>query len=142
MRINNVFSGRPAYQDRTPLAIIKSYGLTGVGPLGATVQWSYTVPSGRKAQVTSAQAGSIRDLVATTAAEVEARIGIIPNGGSLTIFLAVPGYENTIGPLRHAFIGASVFLGTGDLIEAINLDNSTGGSHTYSLRSSITEFDA
>lgn len=142
MRVNQVLSSRPQFYDRNPLAVIQSSGSAGNAPIGSTVDWSYTVPAGRKAQVTSTNIVNVRDAVATTAGEIRITIAIIPSGGSITNFMTVTGYDNTVGPTRLSTTGQAIFLGTGDLLRGLHQDLSTGGTFAYAVRASVTEFDA
>jgi hypothetical protein len=142
MRTGQPIIGRPAWYDRNPVHVTKSYVGSAVAPHSATSRWSYTVPSGKKAMVELLRGSAIRDAAANTVDEVWIYIQLIPGGQSAAYIIFTRLLTNNVGDKVEFSIGQSMILLPGDQIFAYTADSSTGGAVHYELTAKITEFDA
>jgi hypothetical protein len=135
-------SDRAPDYDRNPVARANSYSTAGVGPHSGAVRWSYTVPSGKKTRVANLVVKLIRDGASGTPGMAAAFINYTPNGGAAVSVLI--GYQNSgaVNALDGQAVGSSMVLLPGDAISGQTSDASTGGSFTYLLTWTGTEFDA
>jgi hypothetical protein len=141
MRINNVFSGRPAYYDRNPTLPNQRFGQNAVAPHGLTTRFTYTVPSARKAflgalyaHVFRVTAGAPVGLVVCTVTHT--------NGANIANLVDFAFTDNTLLAQRQVAYGSSDVMVAGDTLVLQTSDGSTGGTVDYRIDSKITEFDA
>ncbi len=140
MRLQNVFTGRPNYYDRTPLAINQT-AANGVGPHAFTTRYTYTVPTGRKAWIEAQIAEVDRLTAATTAARVEADVEVV-TAGPTTDFLYCMFNNNVVGTLDKIVMGQAGMLIAGGQLIGADEDLSTAGTVNFGETSRATEFDA
>lgn len=142
MRINNVASGRPAAFDRTPLHKTFLYQVRAQVPSAQIVQWSYTVPSLRKFQVTAAFIFNMRETAATTASDSRVELELTPSGGSTGSFSYLRHSDNTLFVVRQTVFGNSIICKAGDILDCVAGDLSTGGTTATVCNVAGIEFDA
>lgn len=142
MRLNNVFSGRPAYYDRTPTTIVNSANTVAAAPHGGVNRWTYTVPTARKFQIGNLYVLCVRATVAGTGALFGASIISTPSGGAAATILDTQSMSNAIDGGKHIASGNSSVLKAGDNLVGNDFDNSTTGTITFEEGMEGTEFDA
>lgn len=144
MRLYNSYSGRPAYYDRTPTMVGQVYSQAAVAPLAQTNQWTYTVPSARKAYMDFALASLIQNVASAPAGKAGAFIRVNHVDTPTVSPFAAYAVKNAaaVGSSDRSQVGGTVMCKAGDIIKAFNFDLSTGGSIDYEIDASFTEFDA
>jgi hypothetical protein len=137
VRLTNTFSGRPAYYDRNPIDASSQALVVNSAPLGTTTEISYTVPTSRKAIVTS---GFIRLRRVTVAAPV----GVAQDfaGTTTSALSVVRNTVNTVDAVEHRDFGSSRVLLAAATVTTQAADLSTGGTMDHESGLSIIEFDA
>lgn len=140
--IGNVGGARPAYHDRTPLAITQQYSATAVAPHASTTRWTYTVPTGRKffCQVTFAR--WVRATAAAPVGNANVLFSYTPNGGVNAVTQEAVGAQNGVGLGKETLLGVQGSLGPGDAVAGGTSDASTGGTIDYRVSMAGIEFDA
>jgi hypothetical protein len=138
MRLTNVFSGRPNYYDRNPLSVGGSFQNDAQVPHGVTNQFTYTVPTGRKAFVTSLAVSIVRMTAAAPVGicNVTARWDLNDEAIVLVTF------DNTVGGGRALAAGGGSIVLAGKTFTFASQDLSTGGTMSFESGASIIEFDA
>jgi len=140
MRLLQPFAQRPQYYDRNPLQVSQNFTTGGTPPHGSTSRWSYTVPSNRKAFITSAACNVHRATVATTAAEVQGNIQI----GNAPPCTCGEFWQNSnvLDNFVQGSVPLTAIMLAGEQGSALTQDLSTGGSMGYSMGWKGIEFDA
>jgi hypothetical protein len=133
--------GRPAYYDRNPKTLLQ-FKVGDEAPHSGTDEFTYTVPTGRKALITGIELQVMRKTAATTAAE--ARAMIYSDSGDYTnaVTYVAQILTNNVGDKDEIIISAPILLGPGQLIKGSSDDGSTGGTCKYVLTMRGVEFDA
>jgi hypothetical protein len=134
---------RSAWYDRNPTTKVYNFYQT-QGPHAITQNWAYTVPAGKKAIVELAQLKIKRSTTPSPMGAVYACIKVTPSGGSIATVLYADLLVGTaaIGDADSAQLQGTLALSTGDMIQAADVDSSTGGTVEYSETMKVTEFDA
>ena len=136
MRLNYPGNARAAYFDRNPVYVVRTYDAGTVAPHGATERWSYTVPAGRKVQVTSHCLIAMRDT--TTATPLRAGAYFQPG---LTPTLYVVYFCGTLGNNQQVSLGVSGTFFSGAVLRGLSFDLSTAGSNYFANVMTAIEFD-
>jgi|SRR5882672_2815812 len=143
MRLQNVFSGRPAYYDRNPIArTIVFISMIPLVPHGNTIRSTYTVPAGRKAMLESAYARVRRITVAgtngTPLGEVKYNVG-----GATATRIASGGVGTNVALAENSGqVGTVGIMVATDTVTLETQDDSVTGDADYRLAGKIFEFDA
>ncbi len=142
-RISAPSSSRPEFYDRNPLLQLLDFGGT-AGPHADTQRSAYTVPTGKKALINGVNAGLYLRTVASTSGTKEARASVTPDGGSRSrvIQAKIESQLNTAGDFSTTVIGAAGIILEADEFTTETNDNGTGGTLTFNLFATLTEFDA
>lgn len=123
--------------DRNPTTVVRSYAAGGVAPHPETDRWTYTVPTGRRAAVTYAEADVFRDAAPSTLGVITVSIYYNNN-----LVLRSIVWNNTVGARDFKLMTGLMVLNPGDTLRATTEDSSTGGSANYRISAMIVEFDA
>jgi len=142
MRVSSYAVARPAAFDRNPVQTVKSLTVFSDSPAGTTVRWTYTVPAGKRALLTSGTINIQRYTVATSVGQLEYYLAISPLGSGRTGFMGFLDNDNTVNRVLRATIGQGPLLNTADVVEALSRDSSTGGTNNVWMSATFTEFDA
>lgn len=141
MRITVGSGIRSWWMDRNPTFKGFAFAVDAQAPIAQTTEWTYTVPTLRKALLTTLQVAVKRQTVATTADRVAG--GIQFNDGVTSALLAaVVTYGNAIDSGGFQNTGQSCLLGAAQTVNGLIADLSTGGTCSYRVTMSINEFDA
>lgn len=141
MRLTNVFGGRPALYDRNPTSFAFETSQT-TGPHVQTTRGTYTVPTARKAQVTSISGCEVRVTAATTAARSETDHNMENVATALAPLARLAVWTNAVGDKDHYNQGGANYLLAGEIVIYEDVDSSTGGTIEYLSGMWINEFDA
>ena len=133
-----ISSGRAAYYDRSPLAVIRTFSIT-TGPHANTIRDTYTVPAARSAFFLHSMADIIRATAATTAGEVG---GGAENSSSSPWLTKARITTLNANDSNIAASSIGVLMQAGNVLHLRTVDVSTGGTVTYQLQNTLTEFDA
>lgn len=137
------YHARPAWFDRNPKIEAEQYGPVEKTPHNYTTRFSYTVPVGRIALVELLESSVERTVAATTAGYAIAKFLITPEGyGASKDMINAYIITNTIGDKNYRSVGSTITLFSGDKIEMVTADLSTGGKCIFYLALKLTEFDA
>lgn len=133
---------RNPFYDRGPVGIAGIFTQV-QAPVGNTVEWTYTVPSGRKAILDAATCASTRATAAGTAADVFMSIAItVFVSAALVPISWMHWLDNAIAVLRQAVHQGQPVLLAGDILNSRYADLSTGGTVNVAITAHLTEFDA
>lgn len=133
---------RPAWYDRNPLSVFKSFNLAAVAPHVNTVRWTYTVPAGRKAMIESVMIETFRDAVAGAAGLFIGFIRYAVGGAGGDAYVVARSNANTLGAESRINESQGGIMFAGDVLTGETVDGSTGGTVLYMVNAKITEFDA
>lgn len=142
MRLGSLASARPAAFDRNPVQTIKQYAAFSVAPHVYTTRWTYTVPAGKRAVMTSAHMWSQLYIAATVVGQRQGDISIAPLGVSQTAVINYYDTDNTANRQIQTYLSQGPLLNATDVITAQTRDSSTGGAVNLSMSATFTEFDA
>lgn len=142
MRTTFPFGSRPMPWDRNPQAIRQSAAIPNLAPHAATIRWSYTVPTGRKAILNHIFLMLMRASAPTTNGRVQGLIRITPSGGSALTVLSLHLFPGNVGEVSVASSAPQTLLSAGDTVDYLTADGSTGGGVDYVGAALLTEFDA
>ena len=142
MRISSYAVARPAYYDRNSAAASVAYAAGSVAPHADTVRATATIAAGKKAFIDGTSLASARITAATTLGLGYIYASYTPSGGSATIYLLSPQYNNTIGAIVNPILGGSIIINSGDAISIGTNDSSTGGTISYYMYLRYMTFDA
>lgn len=131
---------RNQWYDRNPVARRSVYAALN-GPSVATQRWSYTVPSGKKFALQTAECLVNRKTVAGTPETVQNYINYSPSGSGQDSFLVSLITDNVVGSKDRGSIAGTVVLLEGDALTAFTSDASTGGTHWDFITMQGLEFD-
>ena len=133
------FPGGPRLEwyDRNPQIQRQRYLHDGLAPHAATLRFSYTVPTGKKAYINMLLVALLRVTAATTVGEAKGYF-IIEGSESLMVHL----WGNAVNDGRELVGGAGALLSAGEVITAYTGDASEGGTIMYFLSLLAVEFDA
>jgi hypothetical protein len=130
---------QPWYQ--TNFATVgKNYVGSAVAPHASATRWTYTVPASRIAIVKSCYCFLMRDGAPGTAALASCQIGATLSGTAV-IVLAAEQNTATLSVAVVAYLGDSVVLKAGDVLEGYTFDLSTTGTYRYRVTATLIEFD-
>ena len=142
MRVSSYAVARPAAFDRNPVQTVKSYASFSLAPAALTSRWSYTVPAGKRAVMTSGNIFVQRNTVATSVGQNQYEIYVAPVGVGATAFMQFYDSDNTLNRSLTLVISQGPLLNATDVVAAQTRDTSTGGSNNVSISATFTEFDA
>ena len=142
MKISNPGSSRPAWYDRNPLPVSEKFFTQTLAPAGVTAQWTYTVPTGRKAMVESAFCYLDRATVATTAGYAQAFIQYLPQGVAAADMVQAAINNNAVDSSDKAINAGTAVMVAGDQLRGQTSDASVGGTYRADVIAKLTEFDA
>lgn len=140
MRIIYPSVARNAYYDRTPTFLTKRYEATLIAPHVQAVRWTYTVPANKRAVLQEAHIFIVRSGVAIGADYAEAQLSI-QSGGIFSRFIHVAFIDNTGGKAFYTDTQTTIYLDTGQIMQAITADASNGGTLDYYVNAFIMEYD-
>lgn len=141
MRVSSYAVARPAYYDRNASSIMPSYASFN-SPHAATIRYTYTVASGKKALIETSTSYISRYQAATISGYYAADTRITLASGSYMILHRPVVIDNTLGPAYFGSSTGAVTLYAGETISAETSDGSTGGTVTMILAAKGTLFDA
>ena len=127
---------QPWYQTNFA-AKISNYSAADVAPHADTTRWTYTVPASRLAIVTHLLMQFYRKTAATTVNTTT----IYVIGPSNLILSLIQSYDNNVGSQSHNIIGQSMILTAGQSLAAHTYDQSTGGTHDFTVSMTAMEFN-
>jgi len=142
MRVSSYAVARPAAFDRNPVQTVKNYAAFSLAPAALTVRWTYTVPAGKRALLTSAHIYVQRNSTATSIGQNQYDISIAPLGIGATAIMQFYDSDNTLQRTLSGFMGQGPLLNATDVVTGNTRDGSTGGSNNTSISATFTEFDA
>ena len=142
MKVTSYAVARPAAFDRNPVQTVKSVTVYSDPPAGFTVRWTYTVPAGKRALITSGTINIQRYTVATVVGQLQYMLAISPLGSGRTGFMGFYDNDNTVNRALRATIGQGPLLNAADVVEALTADSCTGGTNNVWISATFTEFDA
>ena len=137
MKVGHVSGQRQQPRDRNISLGGGYWGSTDLAPHELTTRVSYTVPTGRKAEVTC----SMNHVVRMTAAGTLGTAGSY-NSDPTTIITYCSIYDNTPGVTDKMVINKCVVRLAGDTISALSWDDSTGGTCLHMMGFEVMEYDA
>lgn len=137
----NATAGRPAWYDRNPAGQNNIYTNT-VAPHAETDRWTYTVPSNKKAWLSTVCLQMTRVTVAAPIGKYYALMYYQPAGGSNFAFLYISSFANVAGDERLLTISPQMGLIAGDRLDCATQDLSTGGTVEYFEAATVATFDA
>lgn len=140
MRIIYPSVARNAFYDRTPTFITKRYETTAVAPHVQTQRWLYSVPANKRAILQAIHIYMIRSTAAAPNAFVEAQISIL-SAGVYARIAHVSFVDNTLFKQYSLDVAYGIYLDTGQNMQAITADGSTGGAIDYYIDAFIIEYD-
>jgi hypothetical protein len=135
-------AARPAYYDRNPKDVLNYQEEGAIAPHSATVRWTYTVPTARKAMLQLIEVYLYRDTVATTLGYSDVWINMTPSGGSTYILVDAQLFVNTIGAAGPSPVSSGIILLPGDAVSGVDFDSSTAGTMSFYEGMEACEFDA
>jgi hypothetical protein len=142
MELGHLAPTRSAYYDRTATEKSDRYNGVGVAPHGATVRWTRTIPSGKKAYVQGMYVMTIRKTAAAPVGEYQAAIRITPSAGTAVLLAKAMSASNVVDALTDKSLAATGLIVAATVIEALTSDGSTGGTVTFDAGAHWVEFDA
>ena len=135
MRLSSLASARPVYYDRNPTITLGSY-YASVAPHVTTTRWTITNTAAQKAYCDAASIAMVRDSAAATAGISFAQVSQV---SPVTLVFM---YSAVLGTTAQQSMGGSIFIPQGGSLFGQTVDNSTGGTITYSLMAHVVQFDA
>lgn len=141
MRLTAPGAARNAFTDRNPLNVSGLASLVSA-PLTNVTEWTYTVPTARKAMLGGVGAHVTRVSVATTAVSSQTTIALAISGGLVGQLIRTFLQGNVIGNLDRETLGGGTILQVGDNIKMVANSTDTGGTNEYCGNALMTEFDA
>lgn len=141
MDIVNAASSRAAFYDRNATALTVGFLVGPIGPHGATVRDSYTVPAGRKTIINAIDIVLLRTTATAAGPQVQSYYTYIPNGGVDQIIIFNSILLGTVGDRASNQLGLEFVMYPGDELTITTGDASAGGGVFYSNHAMITEFD-
>lgn len=140
MRIGHLQPTRPDWYDRTPTAVPQVYEQTTGAPSVGRTNWTYTVPSGRKAWLAAVYV-SYSCVGAPTFGNI-ARSEIVVNVGSSDVILARAMVYTSVPGERDCVVNQSGWMmPSGTTLKGGDVSLATGGSWEICQSAIITEFD-
>jgi hypothetical protein len=112
-----------------------------IAPHATTERWTQTVPSGKKAQISTILTNIIRCSAATVADFAYAQVSVNISGSNDAIMVAQLGH-NAVGYGDHAVTGEAGTYSGGSIIKGFTNDASTGGSIRVWVGATIMVYDA
>ena len=131
--------GRQAYYDRNMALIVESYAAT-IGSHTWTTRWTYTVPSGKKAQH-NVLYESVAVGIATAGRRAVVDHQISTDGGSTWKRISFLGHDEISGFLTAQTVTATFILEAGHMIRGMT-DHDDTINHAMCVASTLVEFDA
>jgi len=132
---------RPAWYDRNPKPIAKSY-MVDAGPHVATQRITYTVPPDRVCMVEMTALMMLRLTVAAPVGRAAIILKYTPLDQAQASIVYLEHYDNTPGFATQFITGSTLTLFSGDILRVDTGDTSTGGTISYKIGLKGTEFDA
>lgn len=130
------------FDDRVATPAHIFFGLDTFAPHGSTVRASYTVPTGFKAKIN----GCYVFIEIESPAAVPARRNVTvviqsPGIGGLSVMSRTFGQDqNADGAVKEGELGFAYTLLTGEQIQLVTQDNSTGGFVSYFASAEVTQY--
>lgn len=141
MRLVNVSAPKQQAFDRNPTVNVQNDNNGARAPSALVQRILYTVPANRKALID----GILAKIMRATAA---APVGLYYTEISTTVIAATAyliwndSLDNTVGAYRSTSLANVGVLPAAAFIENSQIDNSTGGTVSYTAGIKVTEFDA
>jgi hypothetical protein len=132
---------RSQWYDRNVVTRGMSYAAAAVAPHADTARWSYTVPASKKFQLNTSTISAQRDTAGTTGVAL-AYINLTTASAVTTKQLVVQHFNGGTGTYETKPLGQSMMLMPTELIEGRTVDASVGGSMSYTIDATGSEFDA
>lgn len=107
-----------------------------VAPHGSTVRWTYTVPSGKAAHLEGYAGTILRNTAAAPVGLVQCQL----YAGASYFLFDLQQIDNTVGGRSNATAGEAGYLKAGEALNALTIDQSTGGTNTYTIACRYREF--
>lgn len=142
MQVNSPSSSRAAWYDRNAVTIMQEFQVNGIGPHPLTIRWSYTVPTGRKANIEVTTLNVIRVTAATSIELYNAQIYMASASPSHAYCGYIVSIDNTPPVIQSVNVTPTMTLYEGDAMHGADGDGSTGGIVTYQTSMKGSEFDA
>lgn len=127
------------YYGRNPIIVPKVSRQVAIAPHLEAQRWTYTVPTGRNAIVTSLNLWIFRNTVAAPAGVADIVL-YVTSGGAPQAMYDLPLFLNTVGANLGIFIGQNLTMLAGHTISLYDVDGSTGGTVSYYGLAQIVEF--
>ena len=136
MRLNNVFSGRPAYYDRNPLRLANASFSAALAPHAAATRFTYTVPTGRTFMLGFAEVQVVRVTAAGTPSRLNSDVYYAANA-----IVDATVWGNAVNDARIISASGGTTFVAGDVLTGKDQDASTGGTVDFTQSLFGTEFD-
>lgn len=133
---------RPTYFDRNGVPTAIAMTVNASAPNIETVRASYTVPAGRKAYLSAVWLWVRRMTAAAPAALAYSDLRYTPNGGTNRYMSQAPLATNGVNDFSDRTLTGFDIMSTGDNIQLVQADGSTGGTCEFFSTAKYTEFDA
>ena len=140
MNIGHTKQGRPDYYDRTPISHVFSEYIDGLAAPAHWVQWTYTVPSNRKAYLQSAHAELVRQTADAVLSSKRIEVDVERTNFDLAQILSVHVFDNTIGAHDGAEFAGAGLLNVGEQIFG-QIDLNGNGVFFETSSAWLVEFD-
>lgn len=137
MRVGFPGGPRLEWYDRNPQLTRLAYNVGAVAPHAATTRATYTVPSGKKAIVTTVSLQVLRESAAAPVGLSGCLFGQA-GGTSGTAYML----KNNVGDSQTLYLGTTALVAAGEDVTISSVDLSTGGTHRFSMFVSVVEFNA
>lgn len=133
---------RKAWYDRSPKVIFKVWGHSNLDPHAITQRWAYTVPTGRKAFLETAQVNIRRRVASTNDQYGQVYIYYTPSGEAGSVLLMAWIMSKAVGTNDKSVIGHSLLMFEGDQLAGYSGYSATGDGKTMIyVTAKLTEFD-
>ena len=123
-----------------PIGVSIADGYT-VAPHGSIVRKTYTTPVGRAAFVYGLFAAVIATVAPTLSLSKKVTFNVTIKGQEPRIVFEYISGTSVVGAGNDSSLATEIMLQSGDTIEITTLDQSVGGTNTFSFAALINEFD-
>lgn len=127
------------FYGRSPLIVPEVSQQYAIAPHMPTTRWTYTVPAGRNAIVTSLALWAYRNTVAGTLGSASVNV-YVTSGGAPQLMFFLPIMQNVIGSGGGIFLGNCLTLLAGHTIQMDDSDASVTGTCSFYALAQIVEF--
>lgn len=135
-------AARPAYFDRNSVPTAFGHATVGAAPHAETIRASYTVPAGKKAWVGTVWLYEERSTAAAPAAKMWSALKYTPFGGTIRYIDESILATNGVNDIVDRTVTGFEFMASGDKLDLVSADQSTGGTSSPFGTVKYTEFDA